>query len=162
MTDVDKTLAGWSDEDQAMMDAALAEARRADTAGEVPVGAVVTRSGTILGRGHNETVCAHDPSSHAEIVALRAAAQEAGNHRLPGATVYVTLEPCAMCVGAMIQARVARVVFGAYDDKAGAVGSVVDLSNVPEFNHRLEVNGGLRADHSTALLQAFFEARRGD
>lgn len=150
----------WSDTDQAFMQEAFAEARLAETEGEVPVGAIVVSSGRVIGSGHNRTIGDHDPSAHAEIVALRAAAIERGNHRLADSTVYVTLEPCAMCVGAMIQARVARLVFAAYDERAGAVGSVVDLSMVPAFNHRIEVNGGLFAAEASGLLKRFFEARR--
>lgn len=151
---------GWSGTDQAFMQEAFAEARLADTEGEVPVGAIVVSSGRVIGTGHNRTIGDQDPSAHAEIVALRAAAIERGNHRLTDSTVYVTLEPCAMCVGAMIQARVARLVFAAYDERAGAVGSVVDLSMVPAFNHRIEVNGGLLAAEASDLLKRFFEARR--
>ena len=153
-------MTGWAERDVESMREALAQAERAQSIGEVPVGAVVTRSAGILAAGHNRTISDNDPSAHAEIVALRAAARASGNHRLPGVTVYVTLEPCAMCVGAMLQARIGRVVFAAYDPAAGAVGSVVDLSMVPEFNHRIEVNGGLLADEAGALLTAFFEARR--
>ncbi len=142
------------------MQQALDEARAARNADEVPVGAVITRGSHELARAHNRTISDSDPCAHAEVLALRQAAQGVGNHRLNGATVYVTLEPCAMCVGAMLQARVARVVFAAYDDRAGAVGSVVDLSMVPAFNHRIEVNGGLLEQESMELLQAFFEARR--
>jgi tRNA(adenine34) deaminase len=152
---------GWDERDQAAMREALAEAVKARDEDEVPVGAVVVgSSGEIIGRGHNRSIANHDPSAHAEVLALREAATSAGNYRLPGATLYVTLEPCAMCVGAMLQARVARVVFGAYDERAGAVGSVVDLSMVPEFNHRIEVNGGLLADRASAILKAFFEDLR--
>ena len=151
---------GWSESDQACMREALAEAGRAAAAGEVPVGAVVFQSGEVVARGHNRSILDNDPSAHAEIVALRLAAQKRQNHRLPGASVFVTLEPCPMCVGAMLQARVARVVFGAYDEKAGAVGSVIDLSGLPALNHRLEVNGGLFAEEAGALLGEFFAARR--
>lgn len=151
---------GWSNVDQSMMREALAEAALAAAEGEVPVGAVVVVSGEITGRGHNRSIADHDPSAHAEIVALRNASTELGNHRLPDASLYVTLEPCAMCVGAMIQARIARVVFAAYDPVAGAVGSVLDLSAVSEFNHRIEVNGGLCADEAGRMLKEFFDARR--
>ena len=153
-------MSGWSEADQEVMREALAEARAAAEQGEVPVGAVVVSSGKTIGRGHNRSVADHDPSAHAEVVALRDAAVRLGNHRLPDVTLYVTLEPCTMCVGAMIQARVARCVFAAYDERAGALGSVVDLSAVPEFNHRIEVNGGLLQDESAGMLQAFFEAKR--
>ena len=150
----------WDEADQAAMREALSEAQAAANSEEVPGGAIVVSSGQIIGRGHNRSMVDSDPSAHAEVVALRQAAQEAGNHRIPGATVYVTLEPCAMCVGAMIQARISRVVFGAYDERAGAAGSVVDLSAVPEFNHRIEVNGGLFADEAAGILTTFFEAQR--
>lgn len=142
------------------MHAALNAAREAEAAGEVPVGAVVVAGGKVIAAGHNESVSARDPSGHAEVVALRAAADTLGNHRLANATLYVTLEPCVMCVGAIAQARVSRVVFGAYDKKAGALGSVEDLSMSRALNHRFEVNGGVMADECGELLTAFFEARR--
>ena len=151
---------GWSDGDQAIMQAALAEARMAAEEGEVPVGAIIVLSEQIIGRGHNRSIEDHDPSGHAEIVALRDAGQSQKNHRLVGATLFVTLEPCAMCVGALIQARIARLVFGAYDQKAGALGSVIDLSAERRLNHRFEVNGGLLADDCGGLLTTFFEAQR--
>lgn len=150
----------WSEQDMDWMQAALAEAALAAGGGEVPVGAVVVADGEIVAMGHNNSIAATDPSGHAEIVALRSAARRVGNHRLPGATLYVTLEPCVMCAGAIAQARVGRVVFGAYDAKAGALGSVEDLSDSRAFNHRFEVNGGLLADECGELLKAFFEARR--
>ena len=150
----------WAESDVALMQSALAEATKAGDAGEVPVGAVVVLDDGIIGTGNNTTISNHDPSGHAEIVALRAAANAQGNHRLPGATLYVTLEPCAMCMGAIAQARLARVVFGAYDPKAGAAGSVIDLSDSPALNHKFEINGGLLVNESSALLKAFFEARR--
>jgi len=150
----------WTDSDQAMMQSALAEARIATEEGEVPVGAIVIVSGQIVGRGHNRSIGAHDPSAHAEIVALREAGQSQENHRLVDATMFVTLEPCAMCVGALIQARIARLVFGAYDEKAGALGSAIDLSAERRLNHRFEVNGGLLADDCSKLLSEFFETRR--
>ena len=152
--------AGWDDADIAHMRAALAEAEKAADAGEIPVGAVVVRDGEIIGSGHNRSIIDHDPSGHAEIIALRAAGESAGNHRLTTATLFVSLEPCAMCMGAIAQARVQRVVFGAYDPKAGACGSVVDLTDSKAFNHHAEVNGGLLADESGEALRAFFEARR--
>ena len=142
------------------MRAALAEASRGAAAGEVPVGAVVVRGGRVVAAAHNRTIGDSDPGGHAELLALRAAAAELGNHRLTGATLYVTLEPCVMCTGAIAEARIARVVFGAYDAKAGALGSVEDLADSRALNHRFEVNGGLLADESRELLQAFFEARR--
>ncbi len=142
------------------MHAALDAARQAEAAGEVPVGAVVVAGGKIVAEGHNISVSAADPSGHAEVVALRAAASALGNHRLNDATLYVTLEPCVMCVGAMAHARVSRVVFGAYDKKAGALGSVEDLSVSRAMNHRFEVNGGVLAEECGELLSAFFETRR--
>ena len=150
----------WSPEDTAYMHAALDAAREAEAAGEVPVGAIVVTGGEIIARGHNVTVSAMDPSGHAEVVALRAAADALGNHRLADATLYVTLEPCVMCVGAIAQARVSRVVFGAYDAKAGALGSVEDLSASRALNHRFEVNGGVLVDECGALLQGFFARKR--
>ena len=142
------------------MQAALQQAQLAAVAGEVPVGAVLVASGEVVAAEHNRTLVDHDPSGHAEIVVLRHAAKNAGNHRLVDATLYVTLEPCAMCVGAIVQARIARVVFGAYDQKAGALGSAIDLSDSPAFNHRFEIQGGLLADDSAAILKDFFAARR--
>ena len=152
--------AAWSQFDIECMRAALAEAEVAAVEEEIPVGAVVVIDGDIVAAGHNRSVADADPSGHAEIVALRAAADETGNHRLANATLYVTLEPCVMCVGAVAQARVARVVFGAYDGKAGALGSVEDLSDSRALNHRFEINGGLLAEESGALLKAFFADRR--
>ncbi|NIL95301.1 MAG: tRNA adenosine(34) deaminase TadA [Woeseiaceae bacterium] len=142
------------------MQAALGEAGKAAAAGEVPVGAVLVVEGEIIATGQNRSIRDSDPSAHAEIVALRAAGQVQGNYRLTGATLYVTLEPCPMCIGALAQARVARLVFGAYDSKAGAVGSVIDLSDSQAFNHRFEILGGILAGDCGALLQEFFEARR--
>ena len=142
------------------MGAALAEAGAAAAAREVPVGAVVVVGDEIVGSGHNRSVGDNDPSGHAEIVALRMAAERIGNHRLAQATLYVTLEPCVMCVGAIAQARVSRVVFGAYDNKAGALGSVEDLSDSRALNHRFEVNGGLLAEECSARLKSFFAAKR--
>lgn len=151
---------GWSSSDQDRMNSALGEAKLAAAGGEVPVGAVVCRSGEIIARGQNRTLRDNDPTAHAEVVALRAAAAAIGNHRLVGAELFVSLEPCPMCVGAMLQARIARIVFGAYDEKGGAAGSVVDLSALQSFNHRIEVNGGLLAQEASALLAGFFEERR--
>ena len=142
------------------MQAAIQQAEAAEAAGEIPVGAVVTIGGQIVGAGHNRSVTDRDPSGHAEIVALRKAAIASDNYRLANATLYVTLEPCAMCVGALVQARIARVVFGAYDPKAGAVGSAIDLSDSKSFNHRFEVMGGVLAEECGAILRRFFEARR--
>jgi len=142
------------------MRAALEQAELAAAAGEVPVGAVVVIDGAIVATGHNRSITGSDPSGHAEIIALRAAAAARSNHRLSGATLYVTLEPCVMCVGAIVQARVSRVVFGAYDAKAGALGSAADLADSKALNHRFEINGGLLAEESSALLKAFFQERR--
>ena len=153
-------MTGWSDNDQRLMREALVEAKSAAMAGEVPVGAIVANGATILGRGHNRPIAGHDPSAHAEIVALRQAAAAAANYRLPGATLYVTLEPCVMCVGAMLHARISRLVFGAYDPKAGAAGSVLDLCADRRMNHRVEVNGGLMEGEAVELLREFFESRR--
>lgn len=150
----------WSDEDVAGMRAALAEAAAAAARGEVPVGAVVIADSEIIARGHNRSICDTDPSAHAEIVALRAAARAQKNYRLPHATLYVTLEPCVMCVGAIVQARIGRVVFAAYDDKAGALGSAEDLTDSRALNHRFEINGGVLADEAGALLKTFFQSRR--
>ncbi len=149
-----------SDIDADYMQAALQQAQLAAIAGEAPVGAVLVTSGEVVATGHNRTLADHDPSGHAEVVVLRQAAKSAGNHRLVDATLYVTLEPCAMCVGAIVQARISRVVFGAYDQKAGALGSAIDLSDSAAFNHRFEIQGGLLADDCTAVLQEFFAARR--
>lgn len=151
----------WAESDVQHMRFALGQARLAADLGEIPVGAVVVASREIVGAGHNRSVADHDPSAHAEILALRNAGINTGNHRLVDTTLYVTLEPCAMCAGALIQARVSRVVFGAYDTKAGAVGSVLDLSNERRLNHRFEVNGGLLQEECAELLQTFFAGRRG-
>ena len=153
-------VADWSEQDTEFMQAALSDAAIAAGGGEVPVGAVVVLDGEVIAAGRNNSISATDPSGHAEIVALREAARRVGNHRLAGATLYVTLEPCIMCVGAIAQARVGRVVFGAYDKKAGALGSVEDLSDSRALNHRFEINGGLLADESRELLRTFFESRR--
>jgi tRNA(adenine34) deaminase len=150
----------WSGKDVAGMRAALDQAMLAASAQEVPVGAVVVVNGEIVGAGHNCSVSDADPSGHAEIVALREACSAVSNYRLSGATLYVTLEPCVMCVGAIVQARVGRVVFGAYDDKAGALGTATDLSDSKALNHRFEVNGGLLAEECAALLKDFFAPRR--
>lgn len=147
-----------SDED--FMREALRLARRAAEAGEVPVGAVVVKDGTIVGRGYNQPVSSHDPSAHAEIVALRDAAARLGNYRLGGCDLYVTLEPCVMCAGAIMHARTARVVFGAPDPKTGACGSVVNLFAEPRLNHQTQVQGGVLSGPAADLLQDFFGARR--
>jgi tRNA(adenine34) deaminase len=146
--------------DAEFMRAALAEAQAAGARGEVPVGAAIVADGRIVARAGNRTIADCDPSAHAEIVALREAAKALGNYRLLGATLYVTIEPCAMCAGAMIQARVARLVYGADDAKAGAVRSCFTMLDHPQLNHRVEVVGGVLADEAVALLQNFFAARR--
>jgi tRNA(adenine34) deaminase len=147
--------------DRASMQQALECAREAYAAGEVPVGAVlVDETGALLARAANAPITSHDPTAHAEIVALRAAGAKLGNYRLPGTTMYVTLEPCAMCVGALIHARVARLVFAASDPKTGACGSVFDLARTHELNHRMDVTRGVLADDSAELLRAFFAERR--
>lgn len=140
--------------------AALAEARKAQDAGEVPVGAVVVKDGAIIGRGFNAPIGRHDPAAHAEILALREAAANLGNYRLPGCELYVTLEPCAMCVGAMLHARIARLVYGAADPKTGACGSVVDLFADSRLNHHASVTPGVMAEECAALLRGFFAERR--
>ena len=150
----------WSDADESFMRAAIGEAKVAASVGEVPVGAVVVQGGEIIGRGLNRPIQDHDPTAHAEIVALRAAASSVRNYRLTDSTLYVTLEPCAMCVGAMLHARVSRLVFGAYDPKAGAAGSTLDLCDDRRLNHRIEINGGLFEAQCGGLLKAFFDAKR--
>lgn len=139
---------------------ALELARQGASRGEVPVGAVLVRGGEILGRGYNQPVGRHDPSAHAEILAMRDAALRLGNYRLPGATLYVTLEPCAMCVGAIFHARIEKVFFGAADPKTGAAGSVLDLFAETRLNHHASVSGGLLAQECGEVLSAFFAARR--
>ncbi len=150
----------WADSDVEFMRAAIAEAEKARDSHEVPVGAIVTRSGEVIGRGFNRTISDCDPSAHAEVVAIRIAAEQQKDQRLNGTTIYVTLEPCAMCVGAMIQARIQRLVFGAYDAQAGAAGSVLDLSEIKGLNHRIEINGGLLDEECSAILKEFFAAKR--
>lgn len=142
------------------MDAALAEARRARDAGEVPIGAVVSLDGNIVGRGFNQPISSCDPTAHAEIVALRDAAARIGNYRLTGATLCVTVEPCLMCVGAMVHARIATLVYGAAEPKSGAVISMVKGGELPGHNHRFEVVSGIQEDACRALIQDFFRARR--
>jgi len=142
------------------MDAAIREAIAAGARGEVPVGAVVVLEGRELARAGNDSIATSDPTGHAEIRALRAAAHKVGNYRLPGATLYVTVEPCAMCVGSALHARVGRLVYGCADPKGGAAGSVVDLCADPRLNHRIAVTGRVAEDDCRALLQEFFRARR--
>jgi tRNA(adenine34) deaminase len=141
--------------------AAIAEARAAERDGEVPIGAIIVHNGEIIARGQNRVLRDHDPTAHAEIVALRAAARALANYRMPpGCTLYVTLEPCAMCAGAILHARVSRLVYAAPDPKAGACGSVLSVLNHPQLNHQVEVSAGLLAEECGALLTAFFRARR--
>lgn len=147
-------------DDERWMQRALALARQAEGEGEVPVGAVVVRGGVVLGEGHNRPIASHDPSAHAEIEALRAAARAAGNYRLPGSTLYVSLEPCVMCAGAIIHARVERLVYGATDPRAGAAGSVYDVLTVPRLNHAVTVVGGVLEASAAAQLRDFFRQRR--
>jgi len=142
------------------MTIALELAARASGKGEVPVGALVVSNGAIVGRGFNAPIGSHDPTAHAEIVALRDAARRLGNYRLPGCSLYVTLEPCVMCAGAIQHARIERLVYGASDPKTGACGSVVDLFAEARLNHHATVTGGVLAAESTVLLQAFFAGRR--
>jgi tRNA(adenine34) deaminase len=143
------------------MGQALDLARQAGAAGEVPVGALVVRDGEVVGRGWNQPIGRADPTAHAEVMALRDAAERLGNYRLPGCTLYVTLEPCAMCAGAIMHARIARVVFGARDPKTGAAGSVVDLFAEGRLNHHATLAGGVLGEACGALLSSFFAARRG-
>ena len=139
---------------------AIAEAQRAAERDEVPVGAVVVIAGAVVGRGHNQPLAMHDPTAHAEVVAIRAAAAQVGAARLDGASLYVTLEPCVMCVGAILNARIGKVFYGARDDKAGALGSVHDIGRDGRLNHRIEVYGGILESQCAALLREFFRARR--
>lgn len=144
------------------MEQALERARRAEAEGEVPVGAVLVKDGLLVGEGWNRPIGANDPTAHAEVNALRDAAERLGNYRLPGTTLYVTLEPCPMCVGAMIHARVERVVFGAHDPKTGACGGALDLARHPSHNHHMIVDGGVMAEPAAELLRAFFRRRRAE
>lgn len=146
--------------DRRFMQIALDQAALAQAAGEVPVGAVLVRDGEVLATGYNQPIGQHDPTAHAEIVALRAAARQVGNYRLSGCELYVTLEPCAMCAGAIQHARIARLVWGAKDPKTGACGSVVDLFSQPLLNHHAQVVSQVMAPESAALLQGFFAQRR--
>lgn len=147
-------------DDHEAMQSALDEARCAEEAGEVPIGAVAVYDGAIIARGQNRVLRDNDPTAHAEIVALRAAAQSLGNYRLNGCALYVTLEPCAMCAGAMIHARIDRLVYAAADPKAGAAGSVLAVLNHPKLNHQMQVQQGILADESADLLRSFFRERR--
>jgi tRNA(adenine34) deaminase len=153
MTDIDHS-------DHSYMQTALELASQAALAGEVPVGAIVVKDGAIIGRGFNAPIGRHDPSAHAEIQALRDAAKNLGNYRLVGCVLYVTIEPCAMCAGAIQHARIARLVYGAADPKTGACGSVVNLMNEVKLNHHTEVIGGVMAEQCGAMLSQFFASRR--
>ncbi len=146
--------------DQFFMKFALAEARQAREAGEVPIGAVIVIENQIFGSGHNRPIGLHDPTAHAEILAIRQAASRTGNYRLTDATIYVTIEPCAMCSGAMVNARVKRLVYGASDLRAGAVDSIFQICTSSSLNHRLEVTSGVLAQDCRDLIQAFFKERR--
>jgi tRNA(adenine34) deaminase len=147
------------DADDGYMWAALTEAVKAGRAGEVPVGAVIVRGGRVVARGRNRMIGADDPTAHAEVDAIRRAARRSGNYRLAGCDLYVTIEPCAMCVGAAVQARLRRLVYGAADPKAGALRSVIDFP-FARLNHRIEIRGGVRAEECAELLKDFFRARR--
>ncbi len=146
--------------DLQLMRSALEQARLAETAGEVPVGAVVTWNGEVIGQAHNRVILDHDPSAHAEVLALRQAGQRMLNYRMPECTMYVTVEPCAMCAGALVHSRMQRLVYGASDPKAGAVISVMQVLNHPRLNHRMEVVSGVLAAECSAILQEFFRKRR--
>ena len=147
-------------DDEKWMREALLLARQAEAAGEVPVGAVLVKDDALIGSGWNQPIGAHDPTAHAEVMAMRAAAEAVGNYRLTGTTLYVTLEPCPMCAGALVHARVARLVYGTADPKTGAAGSVFDLTRTDKLNHRLEVEGGVLAEECGGLLRDFFSHRR--
>ncbi|MBT8061883.1 MAG: tRNA adenosine(34) deaminase TadA [Xanthomonadales bacterium] len=149
-----------TENDHRWMQQAIELARRAEAQGEVPVGALVIINDEVAGRGWNRNISDHDPAAHAEMIALREAGRQAGNHRLPGATVYVTLEPCVMCAGAMIHARIERLVFGAFDPKTGAAGGRFDVLGDSRHNHRVAVTGGCEERASSELLKSFFKARR--
>ena len=151
----------WTASDEEWMRMALARAELSQAAGEVPIGAVMLApDGAMLACGQNRVIGDHDPTAHAEVVALRAAGEVLGNYRLEQCTLYVTLEPCAMCAGAMIHARIGRLVFGAYDPKAGAVGSVLSVLNHPQLNHQIALTGGVLAEECGDLLRRFFQSRR--
>jgi tRNA(adenine34) deaminase len=161
MTETQKnTISMQPEADEAWMELALEQAALAAAAGEVPVGALVIKDGEVIGRGHNRNLLDDDPTAHAEIVALRQAAARLGNHRLTGCTMITTIEPCSMCAGALIHARLARLVYGASDPKAGAAGSSVQVINHPSLNHRMEVTAGVLADKCSEVLQKFFRQKR--
>ena len=150
----------YTEFDAQYMDLALAEAAKAETAGEVPVGAVIVFEDKVVARGFNQPISTNDPTAHAEIIALREAGLLLGNYRLPGATMYCTVEPCMMCAGAMIHARIARLVFGTPDPRAGSAGSIYNVLTDPRLNHRVEVVTGVREDVCAALLRSFFARKR--
>jgi tRNA(adenine34) deaminase len=147
--------------DEEYLRAAIAQALAAQATGEVPVGAIIVRDGEILATGHNRVITDSDPTAHAEIVALRAAGRTLGNYRLEGCELYCTLEPCAMCAGAILHARVRRLIYAAADPKAGACGSVLSVLNHPQLNHKVELTSGILADECSAMLTSFFRSRRG-
>jgi tRNA(adenine34) deaminase len=147
-------------EDAQYMRLALAQASLAEDAGEVPIGAIVVFNGEIIGRGYNRNLIDHDPSAHAEMVAMREAARRLGNHRLRGCEMFVTMEPCAMCAGALIHARISRLIYGASDPKAGAVGSVLEVLNHPKLNHQMAVTSGVLLDECSGIVRDFFRSRR--
>ncbi len=149
-----------SESDLEFMRAALEEARTAAERGEVPIGAVIVHEGKIIARAHNRTLTDNDPTAHAEMVAIRAAAQTIGNHRLSGTSLYVTVEPCAMCAGALIQARVARLIYGCAEQKGGAVRTCFQVLDHPAVNHRIEITSGILAEECVAVMQEFFAQRR--
>ena len=148
--------------DESWMALAIKQANKAEALGEVPVGAVLVLDDIMVAKAHNQPISSHDASAHAEIQLLRLAGRVMQNYRLPDTTLYVTLEPCAMCLGAMMHARVSRLVFAAYDPKTGVCGSTMDLQNEECFNHKINIIGGVRADESKALLQKFFKSRRAN
>ena len=149
------------DADARYMDMALIEARKAEEAGEVPVGAIIVLDGAVIGSGFNQPISTTDPTAHAEVVAMRNAARTVKNYRLPGATLYCTVEPCMMCAGALIHARIARLVFGTPDPKAGSAGSIYNVLTDPRLNHRVECVSGIGEDQCAAILREFFARRRG-
>ena len=151
----------YMDVDEPFMNIALAEAKKAEAYGEVPVGAVIVVEGAVIARAFNRSISLNDPTAHAEIAALREACRSVGNYRLSGATMYCTVEPCMMCAGAMIHARLSRLVFGTPDPKAGSAGSIYNVLTDPRLNHRVEVVSGIREEECAALLRDFFARRRG-
>jgi tRNA(adenine34) deaminase len=154
------TAAMRSGDDAAWMELALEQARMAANAGEVPVGALVIKDGEIIGQGHNRNLLENDPTAHAEIIAMRQAAARLGNHRLSGCVMVATIEPCSMCAGALVHARIARLVYGASDPKAGAAGSLLQVINHPGLNHSMEVTAGVLAEKCSQVLQEFFRGKR--